>query len=270
MCKIGLGLRKEHYSFLEKKPKIHARWFEVISENHLNSKGRPWQILEIMRRDFPLAFHGVSLSIASFAPLNFNYLEKLNEMIKSFDPFLVSDHLCFTGLPGANIHNLLPFPFNDQMLDHLIERIDQVQNFLGRKIALENLSAYIDFRESKYKEWEFIAKLLKHSDCNLLLDINNVYVNSQNHKFDPKIYIDAIPKDKVAEIHLAGFSDMGDFLFDTHSKPVYPEVWDLFSYAIKDLKNVPVLVEWDEDIPEYNVLEAEALKAKKIWEGYHA
>ncbi len=270
MCKIGLGLRKEHYSFLENKPKIQAKWFEVISENHLNSKGRPWEILKIIRKDFPLSFHGVSLSIASSSPLNFSYLEKLKKMIEEFEPFLVSDHLCFTNLNNSNIHNLLPFPFNNKVLDHLLERIDQVQNFLGRKIALENLSAYINFQDSEFKEWEFIEKLLSRSDCNLLLDINNVYVNSKNHNFDPKVYIDAIPKDKIAEIHLAGYSDMGDFLFDTHSNSVFPEVWDLFSYAIKDLRDVPVLVEWDENIPDYKILEDEAIKAKKIWEKFHA
>ncbi|RLA64088.1 MAG: hypothetical protein DRQ88_06525 [Epsilonproteobacteria bacterium] len=270
MCNIGVGLRAEHYSYLEARPQTELKWFEVISENHLNSRGRPWEILHTMREKFPLSFHGVSLNIGSYAPLDFEYLKKLKYMIEVFDPFRVSDHLCFTGVPGANIHNLLPLPYNDKTLIHLTEKLDQVQSFLDRPFILENLSAYIDFQESTYTEWEFIKKLVERSGCKILLDVNNIYVNAVNHKFDPKIYIDHIPKDKIEEIHLAGYSDMGDFLFDTHSNPVFPPVWDLFSYVIKDLKDVPVLIEWDDDIPEFARLEAEALKAKKIWESHHA
>ncbi|RLA65642.1 MAG: hypothetical protein DRQ88_02300 [Epsilonproteobacteria bacterium] len=269
MCNIGVGLRAEHYSYLEKNPPTNIKWFEVISENYMNSRGRPWDILKFIREKYPLAFHGVSLSIGSYDPLNLDYLEKLKYMIDVFDPFIVSDHLCWTGLPDSNFHNLLPVPYTDKSLNHIASKLDKIQSILGRPMVLENPTAYVDYKESTYTEWEFIKKLVEQTGCNILLDVNNVYVNSVNFNYDPKVYLDHIPKDKVVQIHLAGYTDMGDFLFDTHSKPVYPEVWDLFSYVIKDLKDVPVLLEWDDDIPAFPHLEEEALKAQKIWQRHH-
>lgn len=269
MSQFGVGLRTKHYPKLEEQPQTKLDWFEVVSENHMNSQGRPWAILEKMRENYPVAFHGVSLNIGVNKEINLNYLTKLKEMIEVFDPMIVSDHLCWTGLPASNIHNLLPLPYNDESIHMVCTKMDKVQSFLGREIALENLSAYFEFKNSTYSEWEFLNLVAKKSGCKLLLDINNVYVNSQNLGFNPKDFIDSIPPEKVAQIHLAGFTNMGDFLFDTHSKPVYPEVWELFRHAIKNLKDVPVLIEWDEDIPEFEVLEDEAMKAKKIWGEVH-
>jgi uncharacterized protein (UPF0276 family) len=269
---IGVGLRSEHYPFFEKpiEENQHClKWFEIISENYIDSYGRPRDILNLVRENNPISMHGVSLSIASHEGLNFDYLEKLKQLIKEVDPFLVSDHLCWTGSAHANLHNLLPFAYNEANLSMVSERIDQVQNSLGREMAIENLSAYFDYKESTFTEWDFIKELAKKSGCKLLLDINNIYVNSQNHDFDAKTYLDTIPLDQVAEIHLAGFSDMGDFLFDTHSKPVYPAVWDLFEHVIEKKSDIPVLIEWDEDIPDFRVLEDEAKKAIKIWEKFH-
>jgi uncharacterized protein (UPF0276 family) len=269
MSLFGVGLRTEHFPYLEKKPQTQLDWFEVISENHMTSRGRPWEMLEVMSEKYKLGFHGVSLSIGSRAPLNFDYLKKLKEMISVFSPILVSDHLCWTGLDKSNFHNLLPLPYNKENLNHVCQKLDQVQSFLGREVAMENLSAYLDFKSSTMTEWDFLAEVSNRSGCKILLDVNNIYVNSKNHGFCPFQYIDAIPKNRIAQIHLAGFSDMGTYLFDTHSSTVHENVWELFDYLIRDVADVPVLLEWDEDIPDFIQLEEEVLKAKKIWERYH-
>ncbi|MBT7609120.1 MAG: DUF692 domain-containing protein [Bacteriovoracaceae bacterium] len=264
---IGLGLRTEHYGHVEENlDSIDLDWFEVISENHMNSKGRPIEILDIVSQKIPLSLHGVSLSIASHEELNFEYLNKLKNLRDKYNPIIISDHLCWTGIKKSNLHNLLPFAYNQENLIHLCNRIDKVQNYLKQEIALENLSAYFNYKASAMAEWEFIKKLLDKSGCKLLLDVNNVYVNSVNHQFDAKEYINNIPSNKISYIHLAGFSDCEDFLFDTHSKPVYPEVWDLYEYTIKSKGSKPTLIEWDEDIPEFSVLLKEAHKARTIME----
>ncbi|MBP9674858.1 MAG: DUF692 domain-containing protein [Bacteriovoracaceae bacterium] len=270
-CHIGVGLRSCHYPYLEQKPATQVKWFEAISENYMDSFGRPRKILELIRADYPISLHGVSLSIGRLGEdLNFSYLEKLKNLIEIIDPFLISDHLCWTGASKANLHNLLPLSYDKETLNYVCERIQRVQDFLQRSILIENLSAYFDFKTSTYTEWDFLRKVAERSGCKLLLDINNIYVNAQNHKFDANIYLGAIPSSLVGEIHLAGFSDMGDYLFDTHSKPVYPEVWNLFSSYIQKSADIPILIEWDEDIPAFEILEAEGMKAKEIWEKYHA
>lgn len=261
---VGVGLRTEHYSRLEESLETKVDFFEALTENHMNSEGRPLKILERVRQDYPLTFHGVSLNIAHHSGLNYSYMKKMKELVTQFDPMVISDHLCWTGALESNLHNLLPFPYNDETLEFLISRVDEVQNFMGRELVLENLSAYFDYKESTMKEWEFLELLSKKSGCKLLFDVNNIYVNSQNQKFDPHIYMDAISGDSIAEIHLAGYTDMGDFLFDTHSKPVYPEVWELFRKATAKAPHAPSLVEWDDDIPDFEVLEAEAIKARLI------
>jgi len=261
----GVGLRTEHYSFLEKNPPNDIDYFEAISENHMNSKGRPWEILEIIRKNFPLSFHGVSLNIGLATELNQNYLKKLKEMVNTFEPILVSDHLCWTGKPSTNFHNLLPFAYTEENLEHVAAKVSQTMDFLKRPIALENLSAYFEYKDSTMKEWDFFSRLIEKTGCLMLLDVNNIYVNSENQKFDPKEFIDAIPLEQVAEIHLAGFTDMGDFLFDTHSKPVYPAVWELYKYVLSKRKNIPTLIEWDDDIPAFPTLRDEAMKAKQIF-----
>lgn len=264
--KIGVGLRHQHFPFLESRPQTEVDWFEGISENFMFTEGRPLKMLELVRQDYPIALHGVSMSIGSAEGLNFDYLKKLKDLIERVDPFLVSDHLCWTGKHKNNLHNLLPLPYEDETLDFLSNRISEVQEFLGRQIAIENLSAYFSIKDSTYTEWDFLRTLAQKSGCKILLDINNIYVNAINQKFDPYEYLRSIPMELVAEIHLAGFSDLGTHLFDTHSKPVFEKVWNLYKSKIIEAPETPTLIEWDEDIPEFEVLQAEALKARKITE----
>jgi len=266
---IGVGLRPTHYPHLEKKPNIRVQWFEAISENYMDSKGRPLDMLELIRADYPIALHGVSLSIVSADGLRPDYLTKLKTLIDRINPFIVSDHLCWTGQHHANLHDLLPFPFTDDALRVIQENVDRVQTTLGRQILLENVSTYLSFPDTPYTEWEFLEQVAKTTGCKLLFDVNNLYVNSQNHHFDPLTYVEAIPTELIGQIHLAGFTDMGTYLFDTHSKPVYPQVWELFSHVIARAPDVPVLIEWDDDIPEFPRLEEEALKAATIWDSHH-
>ena len=255
--KFGLGLRSPHYNRLEENSKSEAAWFEVITENYFRTFGRPFKILEKLRQDYPIACHGVSLSIASFEGFDQQYLNDLKIFYDIIDPFIVSDHLCFTGLKENNLHNLLPFAYNQENLIHLADRIDQVQNKLGRKMAFENLSAYFDYQASTMSEWDFINQLLKKTDCDLLLDLNNLYVNSFNHQFSPDDYLSKIPLGRVSEIHLAGFSEREGFYFDTHSKPLYPELIELYKKVLKTHKSIPTLFEWDEDIPTFEILESQ-------------
>ena len=266
---IGVGLRPTHYPYLEPRPQTKVSWFEAVSENYMDTKGRPLDMLELIRKDYPVALHGVSLSIASTEGLRQNYLQNLRTLIERIAPFIVSDHLCWTGLPQQNLHHLLPIPFTDEALNFIIDHVDQVQTCLGRQILLENVSTYLRIPEADWTEWDFLNELAKRSGCGLLLDLNNLYVNAKNHQFDPNIFLEAIPTHLIGQIHLAGYTDMGTHLFDTHSKPVYPAVWDLFSALIARAPEVPVLIEWDEDIPEFPQLEAEALKAAHIWTYHH-
>ena len=268
--RVGVGLRPTHYPYLlQETPNPTIRWFEAISENYMDSWGRPLDILELIRADYPVALHGVSLSIASARGLRPEYLHKLKALKDRIQPFLVSDHLCWTGLQTANLHDLLPFPFTNEALHIICNHINQVQETLATPILLENVSTYLSFPDSLYFEWEFLTQVAKESGCKLLLDINNLYVNSQNHHFDPLTFLHAIHLELIGQVHLAGYTDMGTYLFDTHSKPVYPEVWELFSDFIARAPDVPVLIEWDDDIPEFPRLEEEAQKAATIWEHYH-
>jgi hypothetical protein len=269
-CQAGVGLRPQHYPYLlENKPKI-ACWFEAVSENYMDTEGRPIQVLEQIRRDFPIALHGVSMSIGSAWGLDQDYLKSLKTLVDRIDPFIVSDHLCWTGLPDQNLHDLLPLPFTEQMLELLLERVQRVQDLLQRPILLENVSSYLSYQQSQYEEWAFLTELSQRSDCKLLLDINNIYVSSQNHGFKALDYLEAIPKDCVGQVHLAGFTEASTHLFDTHSKPVHSEVWGLFDRFISNASNIPFMVEWDDEIPEFPRLEEELLKAVKLWSQHHA
>ncbi len=252
---FGLGLRNTHYGYLETRPQIFAGWFEVISENYFRTRGRPRQTLEMLRADYPISCHGVSLSIASYEDFDWKYLHDLKNFYHEIEPVLISDHLCFTGMKENNLHNLLPFAYNQENLKHLSNRIDQVQNFFGRKMGFENLSAYFDYKNSTMSEWDFINELLKITDCNLLLDLNNIFVNSYNHQFNVDDYLKTIPLNRVQEIHLAGFSEREGFYFDTHSNPLYPELIEIYKKVIETRKNIPTLFEWDEDIPDFQTLE---------------
>lgn len=263
---FGVGLRSPHYSYLEAKPLTSVGWFEVITENYFRTRGRPRKILEKIREDYPISCHGVSLSIGSYEEFDWNYLQDLKNFYSEIDPFSVSDHLCFTGLKQNNLHNLLPFAYNRENLSHLNERIDEVQNFLGRTLAFENLSAYFDYNNSTMTEWDFISELTKTTHCDLLLDLNNIYVNSFNHQFNPENFLNAIPFDRVKEIHMAGFSERDGFYFDTHSNPLYPELIELYKKVLDKKKDIPVLFEWDEDIPEFSVLEEQLKTIRSVWE----
>lgn len=262
---FGVGLRTSFYPHLENHQETRLDWFEVISENFMFSRGRPRHVLKQVSEHYPLSFHGVSLNIASHEDLDFVYLSALRALAEEFQPMLISDHLCWTGLSHNNLHNLLPIPYTEALLQHLIGRIEQVQDYLGRTFVLENLSAYLSFEADEYSEWEFLAELTRRTGCQLLLDINNLYVNSQNQGFVAQEFIDAIPSAAIAQYHLAGYSEMEGFLFDTHSRPVYPEVWELYRYTLQTKGIRPTLLEWDDDIPELARVEAEVMKAKQIW-----
>ncbi len=266
---IGVGLRPTHYPYLEERPPLSVRWFEAISENYMDSQGRPMGMLELIRQDYPVALHGVSLSIASGEGIRPDYIHKLKALIDRIDPWIVSDHLCWTGAHRGNLHDLLPIPFTQEALLYIVNNIDYVQNELGRSILLENVSTYLQIKGAEYTEWDFITEVAQRSGCKVLLDVNNLYVNSQNHHFNPQDYLDAIPVEKIGQIHLAGYTDMDTHLFDTHSHQVYPAVWDLFSKLISRAPDVPVLIEWDDEIPEFPRLEEEAATANHYWLEQH-
>lgn len=268
---FGLGLRADHYSEILNGG-ASVDWFEAISENYMDDGGRPIQRLMQIRRDRPVALHGVSLSIGSVDPLDEDYLERLKKLIDQIQPALVSDHCCWTGFEGQNLHDLLPVPYTLEALRHISERILRVQDRIGRRILLENVSSYISFAHSEMDEWEFLSELVRRADCGLLLDVNNVYVSSVNHGFDPLEFLSGIPADRIGQIHLAGHSesvskDGSRFLIDTHDTSVCPKVWMLYEQAIQLTGPVSTMVEWDTDIPRYEVLEAEVFKAKAIQEG---
>ncbi|MCH7867536.1 MAG: DUF692 domain-containing protein [Myxococcales bacterium] len=258
----GVGLRSQHYNRVLEAP-TSIDWFEVISENFMIKGGRPLQVLDQVRRDYPVVLHGVSLSIGSSDPLDKRYLEALAKLIHRVEPAWVSDHLCWTGVGGHNAHDLLPLPYTEEALLHTVQRVIAVQDFLGRQIALENVSTYLSFAGSTLSEWEFLAELAERADCGILLDVNNIYVSAANHGFDAATYLAGIPRDRVWQIHLAGHTDHGSHLLDTHSRPVCDPVWSLYRRALQRFGSVASLVEWDEDIPAWEVLEAECERAKR-------
>ena len=241
-------------------------WFEATSENFMVPGGRPLRVLEAVRSSFPLALHGVSLNIGSADPLDEAYVDRLLELARRFEPAWISDHLCWTGVNGENLHDLLPLPFTDSALRHVADRVARVQDRLGRRIALENVSTYACFAEDAMAEWEFLAGVAERADCGILLDINNVFVSAHNHGMDAEKYIDAIPSERVFEIHLAGHSEAGPLLIDTHDNPVRREVWELYERAIRRLGPVSTLIEWDDRLPPFATLAAEAARARAITE----
>ena len=263
---IGLGLRSSHYAeILSTAPAVD--WFEALSENYLDTGGRPLHVLEQVAEKYPVVMHGVSMSIGGVDPLDREYLRKLKELATRMRAVWVSDHVCWTGVSGRNTHDLLPLPYSEESLQHIVGRIRQVSDFLERPLILENPSTYLEFNSSSMPEWEFIARMAEEADCGLLLDVNNVYVSSFNHHFDPHTYIDAIPADRVVQIHLAGHTNKGTYIIDTHNDYVIEEVWKLYDYTIQHCGSVATMVEWDADIPEFSVVHAEALKAAKYRDG---
>jgi uncharacterized protein (UPF0276 family) len=266
---FGVGLRTEHYDFvLREKPPVD--WFEVISENFMVSGGRPLQVLESVRERYPIVLHGVSLSIGSTDPVNREYLAALKALARRFEPAWVSDHLCWTGVGGRNLHDLLPLPFTEAVVRHVAERVRHVQDVLERPLLLENVSSYMSFVESTMSEWEFLSAIAERSDCGILLDLNNIFVNAFNHRFDPERYISSIPVERVVQFHIAGHSEHGAYLLDTHDHPVKPEVWSLYESAVRRFGAVSTLVEWDDNIPEFPVLHEVAKHACRIYQDLSA
>ena len=264
-ARAGIGLRAPHYAeVLEHWPDI--AWLEVHSENFFADGGRPHEILEQVRSHYPLSLHGVGLSLGSTDPLNRWHLDKLKGLIERYEPGLVSEHLCWCSVGDRYLNDLLPLPYTEEALRHISERIAQVQDYLGRQILIENLSSYLQFTHSTIPEWEFLAAVSERSGCAILFDVNNVYVNARNHGFDPERYLEAIPVSTVREVHLAGFTNEGDILIDTHGKPVSDEVWDLYRKTLRRFGGVPTLIEWDTDIPSLEVLIDEAAKADRLLE----
>jgi uncharacterized protein (UPF0276 family) len=260
---FGLGLRSEHYAaFAEPQPGVD--WLEVISENYLVPGGKPLHHLDRIRRDWPMVMHGVAMSIGSTDPLNLAYLRELKALAQRIEPAWVSDHLCWTGVGQRTLHDLLPLPHTEAALRHVVQRVQQVQDVLGRRLLLENVSSYLRFDGDEMSEWEFIAELAERADCELLLDVNNVYVNSVNHGFDPKAFVDAMPIARVRQIHLAGHEDHGDYLIDTHDHPVCEAVWKLYAHTVQRLGAVPTMIERDDHIPPLPELLAELDVARAV------
>lgn len=263
----GIGLRSAHHvEFLEKRPGV--AWVEVHAENFFGEGGRALHELEQVRKDYPVSLHGVGLSLGSTDDLNWQHLKNLKELYKRIDPCLVSDHVSWSSIHGQYLHDLLPLPYTEEALLHLVERIKQVQDFLERQILIENISSYLTFPASTIPECEFIREVATQSNCGILLDINNVYVSSTNLNFNAESYISAIPANLVQEIHLAGFStttmNEKEVLIDSHDHAIVPAVWDLYRHAIKHVGAKPVIVEWDNQLPALDALYLEAFRAEQI------
>jgi len=266
---VGVGLRTVHYSeVLERggREDLGVDWFELLSENFMVPGGRPLRIVREMQALCPLALHGVSLNIGSTDPLSSEYLDALDRLSRLATPALISDHLCWTGVANTNLHDLLPLPYTDEVIEHVVGRVRQVQDRLGRRIALENVSSYLSFNDDAMNEWDFLGAIAEEADCGILLDINNVFVSAHNHGFDALKYIDSIAAERVFQIHLAGHSTSGQLLIDTHDHPVTDAVWNLYERAIERLGPVSTLIEWDDRIPPYARLVEEAGKAREIIE----
>jgi uncharacterized protein len=259
----GVGLRPTHYPRLWEGT-ARVDWFEVISENFMVAGGRPLAALERARTLAPVALHGVSLSIGSTDPLDDAYLEAVKSLATRCEPAWVSDHLCWTSVGGRHAHDLLPLPYTEEALDHVVRRIVAVQEALGRQILIENVSSYLTYTHSTISEWEFLGAVAEQADCGLLLDVNNVYVSAMNHGFATETYLAGLPADRVGQIHLAGHTDMGAYLFDTHDGPVVEAVWDLYRQAVRRLGRVSTLLEWDDRVPDLEVVCAEAERARQV------
>ena len=257
----GIGLRSVHFGeILSTWPSID--FFEALSENYLDTGGRPLHVLDRVRERYPVVLHGVSMSIGSTDPLDLAYLAKLKALAARIEARWISDHLCWTGVAGKNLHDLLPMPYNQEALRHTARRVRQAQEILEQPLAIENPSSYVEFASSDMTEWDFLRELAEEADCALLLDVNNVYVSSFNHGFDPFAYLDALPHERVIQYHLAGHTNRGTHIIDSHSDHVIEPVWELYRYAIARTGAVSTLLEWDEAIPELKVVHEEAMKAK--------
>ncbi len=260
---LGVGLRTVHFShILEAWPDVD--WFEILSENFMDTQGRPLYVLDQVAERYPIAMHGVSMSIGSTDPINFEYLKKLKILADRVKAKWLGDHICWTGVALRNSHDLLPIPYNEETLKHVVERIRTVQEVLERPIVLENASTYMTFKASTMEEDEFVARMAEEADCGLLLDVNNVYVSARNHDLDPFEYLKKVQFDRVVQIHLAGHTDNGTHCIDTHDGPVIDPVWALYAEVMKRAGKRATLLEWDDRIPEFDVVHKEVLRAKRF------
>lgn len=261
----GVGLRVPHYEHIfGERPQVD--FLEIISENFMVAGGPPLRNLGRALDAYPVVQHGVSLSIGATEPLDFDYLARLKALTERTKTPWVTDHLCWTRAHGVDLHDLLPLPYTEEAVHHVAGRIRTVQDFLGLRLGIENTSSYLTYNASVMQEWEFITAIVEEADCALLLDVNNVYVSSYNHGFDPQTFIDGIPKERVIQYHLAGHTHKGDYILDTHSDFVIDAVWDLYRYAVARTGPVTTLVEWDDEIPDFDTVHGEALKARAIRE----
>lgn len=260
---FGLGLRSSHYAhILDHSPDVD--WFEIISENYMDNHGYSMYLLERIAERYPIVMHGVSMSIGSTDPIDMKYLHGLKRLSKRINPQWISDHLCWTGILTRNSHDLLPLSFTEESLEHVVGRIKIVQDVLERPLILENPSSYLTFKQDTFTEWEFIKEMANQADCGILLDVNNIYVSSVNHEFDPIEYLNAIPMERVVQMHIAGHTNCGTHIIDTHDHPVVDEVWKLYHLAQQKAKGASTLLEWDAKIPPFDELLNELNKAKEI------
>ena len=260
---FGLGLRPRYYAaILKSKPRVD--WFEALSENYMIPGGRPLHYLDRIRERYPVVLHGVALSIGSVDPLDRAYLRQLKALAARVQPEWISDHLCWTGVAGRNLHDLMPLPYTEEALRHVARKVRAVQDFLGRRILLENASTYLTYRRSAMTEWDFLAALTREADCDILLDVNNIYVSAFNHGFDALEFLDGVPAARVRQIHLAGHDNCGDLIIDTHDAPVIDPVWALYRETLRRFGPVPTMIERDDKIPPLGTLVRELDRARAI------
>jgi uncharacterized protein len=265
---FGLGLRTTHYhDIIDTKPNVD--WFEVLTENYLVPGGKPLYYLDKIKENYPLVMHGVSLSIGTTDPINWDYLKQVKKLSKRINSLWLSDHLCWTGVNKTNMHDLLPLPYTDEAISHVVGRIQQVQDFLGPRILIENVSSYLTYQSSEMTEWDFLRNIAVEADCLILLDINNIFVSSFNHNFDPYEYLRGIPADRVQQFHLAGHSNCGDHIIDTHDHPVIDPVWKLYAAALNLFGPVSTMIERDDHIPPLAELMLELDYARQIARDCH-
>ncbi len=262
----GLGLRPEHYREIVSDWPEDIDWFEILSENYMVDGGKPLYYLDQVRSRYPVVMHGVSLSIGGSDPLERDYLRRLKALAERVEPQWISDHLCWTGLGGKHLHDLLPLPYTEQAVAHVVERVMQVQDFLGRRILLENVSSYVSYGHSAMTEWEFLREIAERADCLILLDVNNVYVSASNHEFDPMAYLEGIPPERVYQFHLAGHSRNGSLIIDTHDDRVIDPVWRLYAEAVRRFGRVSTMIERDAHIPPLAEVVQELEQARRVAE----
>ncbi len=260
---FGLGLRTAHYeTILAEKPPVD--WFEVITENYLVPGGKPLYYLDRIRADYPMVMHGVSLSIGGTDTLNFDYLRQVKALAERIEPAWISDHLCWTGVNGINLHDLMPLPYTEEAVRHVVDRVSRVQDFLARRILLENVSSYVTYAHSEMAEWQFLSAVAEQADCLILLDINNIHVSAHNHGFEANVYLDNVPVDRIRQFHLAGHLEQGNIIIDSHGDAIIDPVWYLYECALRRFGPVSTMIERDDNIPPFPVLLAELEQARRI------